>query len=166
MRCELHTRRTSRPARSWMLPKTSKREPFLFGWKIERPWARGGGQRPAPHTISVLFLVHEQTKPPFPTQFPITIARQCPGITSGREATIGKVEAGKSRSARGRRRVRDGPRSSEVPSSSGSNAPFYSWTPDPPRVVVTIRRISGVASALLMLPLVPSTVLLLMVHMT
>lgn len=80
--------------------ETNKREPFSSGWKIENPWAPEGETSCPSHNLGITCRPR-QTKPPFPTQFPITIACRRRAIASGRETTLGKVEAGKPRCSAG-----------------------------------------------------------------
>lgn len=97
-----------------MLRETSNLNLF-FGWKIESPWS--------PRETTSVLVQGNKVASPFPPNFPITLARQCPAITSRRKATAGKVEAGKPRRSAGPMRGQGWTRRRHTPFPLGIERP-------------------------------------------
>lgn len=114
-------------------------------WEMESPWSsRGVG--PAPHPISASCSptttdqfrrpfppVHPTTRPP---DLPITFARRCPAIVSGRATTSGRWRRGSQGPARGRRQVTEAHTSSSGTSAHLLYCYYYCKGPDPPLLEV------------------------------
>lgn len=74
--------------------ETSNLNPF-FRLENRKPMVSEGETACPSHDLGPIISSRATELAPFPPSFPITRVCQCPAVTSGRETTVGKVEAGK-----------------------------------------------------------------------